>query len=229
MPNIFHAPFAYLQKNRLPIKVAIAESNKLYAIGIKTVVENHPFTSFCASFFTIKDLFDWYDGNNADIILIDVNLITIVTNDMYELLRRYENVKVIILASSKNQNIIQDMNGSGIGACLFKDIDPCELIQTIIKVRGTEGIFSQDFELGKKNDILLNAEHSELPLSKREIQVLELIALGKKNKEIGAILNLSPLTIKKHRENILKKMGANNTAQLISLSSAHHASKSFRN
>jgi DNA-binding CsgD family transcriptional regulator len=52
-------------------------------------------------------------------------------------------------------------------------------------------------------------------LTDREIQVLKLIAEGKTNAKIAVELGLSPLTVKTHRQNLLHKMSASNTAQLV--------------
>jgi len=60
------------------------------------------------------------------------------------------------------------------------------------------------------------APRASVELSVREIQVLKLISHGKTNPQIAAALDISPLTIKKHRENLLRKLNSHNTAQLIS-------------
>ena len=52
-------------------------------------------------------------------------------------------------------------------------------------------------------------------LTDREIQVLKLIAKGKTNTKIAVELGLSPLTVKTHRQHLLRKMSASNTAQLV--------------
>ncbi|MDB5090959.1 MAG: two-component transcriptional regulator, LuxR family [Mucilaginibacter sp.] len=52
-------------------------------------------------------------------------------------------------------------------------------------------------------------------LSGREIQIFKLIAEGKTNPKIAVELSISPHTVKKHRENLLYKLGASNTAKMI--------------
>lgn len=56
---------------------------------------------------------------------------------------------------------------------------------------------------------------NKIEFSKREIDIIRLISDGKSNEQIGQQLSISPLTVKKHRSNILDKADCNNTAQLI--------------
>lgn len=56
---------------------------------------------------------------------------------------------------------------------------------------------------------------NKIEFSKREIDIVRLIGDGKTNEQIGQQLSISPLTVKKHRSNILEKSNCNNTAQLI--------------
>jgi DNA-binding NarL/FixJ family response regulator len=62
-----------------------------------------------------------------------------------------------------------------------------------------------------------NAEDAFSRLSAREIQVLRLIALGKSNKEIAAILGLSANTVAVHRTNLMNTLGVHKTAELVLL------------
>ena len=61
-------------------------------------------------------------------------------------------------------------------------------------------------------------------LSEREREVLQLLAEGKSNKEAAAVLELSPHTVKKHRANLMKKLGLHNTTEIVhyAVSQRHH-------
>jgi DNA-binding CsgD family transcriptional regulator len=58
---------------------------------------------------------------------------------------------------------------------------------------------------------------SELGLTRREMAVLELVAEGRTNEQIGEVLGLSPLTVKKHLERMSMKLGAPNRAALVAV------------
>lgn len=59
----------------------------------------------------------------------------------------------------------------------------------------------------------LNISHNSL--SKREIQVLEMVAEGKTNPEISKMLGISPKTVARHRERIMRKLGVHSTTELV--------------
>jgi DNA-binding NarL/FixJ family response regulator len=196
--------------------VAIAGCNQLFTIGIKTVIENHPFTTFVASFLDELTVFDWYDGSNADIIIIDLNTFAQdVIKTIIQWLGRFPNSKIIALANYNDPTIIKQLADAGVSAHVLKDIGPDELIQTILTVHCGEKVFPLTIAEKFPNETLAKNEIPAGLLTVREIEILKLMVLGKKSKLIAAELNISTLTVKKHRENILRKIGATNTVQII--------------
>ena len=73
----------------------------------------------------------------------------------------------------------------------------------------------------KPREILVAANDSSFGekkcLSDREHEIMELVTLGKSNKEIGSALNISPLTAKNHLQRIFKKLGAGNRIEAMNL------------
>jgi DNA-binding CsgD family transcriptional regulator len=68
------------------------------------------------------------------------------------------------------------------------------------------------------NDFALqDSGESQFVLSAREIEVLQWVAKGKSNQQIADLLYLSPFTVKNHIQNILKRMGAKNRVEAVSL------------
>ena len=65
-------------------------------------------------------------------------------------------------------------------------------------------------------------QHSREPLSGRELQVLQLVAAGQTNKEIGVSLYLSPGTVKAHLDSIYRKLGASDRAQAVAIALRCH-------
>lgn len=76
-------------------------------------------------------------------------------------------------------------------------------------------IISRDISELRPPSLQEQKSEDEVPVSGREQQVLNLIAEGKTNKEIGQMLFISPKTVDVHRSNIMKKLDAHNTAELI--------------
>jgi len=204
------------RNDQAPAKVVIANYNQLFSIGLKTVIENHPHTFFVATFSDELIAFDWCDGSNTDIIIIDINTITkIAIKRIIQLLARFPHLKIIALANYNDPLVIKQMADAGVSGYALKDIGPDELIQTILAVHCGEKIFPLTVEEKFPDEALTKTEIPVGLLTLREIEILKLMVMGKKSKLIAAELNISALTVKKHRENILKKIGATNTVQII--------------
>jgi FixJ family two-component response regulator len=82
------------------------------------------------------------------------------------------------------------------------------------RIEGAVGAFSRRRERPPSRALSLNFPGRE-PLTRREREVLELIAAGSSNKEAGRELGISPRTIEDHRANIMKKLGARNANELL--------------
>jgi len=204
--------------SEIPVKtinIAMADDHCMLAKGIQAMLNNTPGIKCYDPFVNGKLLLGWYDGANADILLVDIEMPVLNgIETSKQLLTRYPGVKIIILSVLDDPKTIQLMQGIGVCAYLVKTAEPEDFIQTIFKVNSGEKVFPENLLKGsqthaEKNNVLA------LKITDREIEVLKLIIKGETNKKIADVLNLSPLTVKTHRQNLLRKLGANNTPQLI--------------
>ena len=208
-----------LPPTRQPITVILANGYPLAANGLLNIGNGENGVAVNGYEFHDQPITDWYNGSNADVLLLDIcmpvpNGIAVIQ----QLLARFPEAKIIVLSNEDDPGVIKCMQSLGVNAYQIKTQDHNDTIQTIIKVHAGEKVFPENLEDGivplfvrRLIDPPANPE-----LSTREIQVLKLIAKGKTNPQIAAELNISPLTVKKHRENLLRKLNAHNTAQLIS-------------
>ena len=133
------------------------------------------------------------------------------------------NTKVLIASHHEGQKFVQQALQAGADGYLSKDSDPAELGLAI------DSIFRGDSYLSPKvaNGIMSRALRGEpMPagdvsalsvLTPREREVFQLLALGKANKEVAAMLELSLGTVKKHRENLQRKLACQSPAELARL------------
>lgn len=202
------------QKQANAIKVAIADENLIFIKGASAVLYDVPQITFCASFLNGQALLDWYKRTNADVIVIDNRLpLPDGKETIKQLLNRFPDAKIIVFSAQSNPAEIRYMRNLGVCAYLLKSIAPDDLIKSIIKIYHGEKVFPKT--VFSNIDSSTNDNVTDNKLSTREIQVLKLIAKGKNNKESAFELNISELTVKKHRENMMRKLGASNLAQLI--------------
>jgi DNA-binding NarL/FixJ family response regulator len=202
-----------------PIRVAMADGHPL-SVNIMLNIISHE-NKVVIDGFVFNDILltNWYNGSNADVLLLDICLpVPNGVNSIKQLLNRFPEARIIVFSDEDDPGVIRCMQSLGACAYQVKNSGANDVIQTIIKVHAGEKVFPENLEGGIARSLIRRFidPPSAVELSAREIQVLKLIANGKTNPQIAAGLGLSPLTIKKHRENILRKLKATNTAQVIS-------------
>lgn len=202
------------RQNLSPVIVVILGSTKLFSLGIIAVFEKAEPAILYKSFFSGADLIAWFDGTNADIILIDLAVAGSEAT-IRNLIAVFTDIKIAVISSNKNDLEISNIRGMGAKAHLHYSLEPDELVPTLLKVYDGIEVFPEINEISLPGQGLVKYNIPGGILSEREIDVLKLMVRGKISKEIAVELKISTLTVKKHRENILKKLGVVNTTQVI--------------
>jgi len=154
----------------------------------------------------------------ADVILMDINMPQMNGIEAMELLRReVPGVKVLILTVHKNPEYLRKAIDCGASGYVLKDASPEELARAIELVGAGRRFFSAEVS-GAALDLYCkdpqnSAAHSDA-LSRRELEVLKLVASGRSTKEIGIQLKITSRTAATYRERIMRKLGIHNVAGL---------------
>lgn len=175
--------------------------------------------SLSDSDFEIEDL-EQYD---AQVVLIDIGLADQNSMDLIQSLReRYAALKIIVMDLFPIEEDILRYVEKGVSGFILKDASITEFMDTIRNVALGEKIlptklantlFSQIMEYGVK-ELGRNNLVQSVRMTKREKEIIALIAEGLANKEIAVNLNLSIYTVKSHVHNILEKLALNSRVQI---------------
>ncbi|HMK25603.1 MAG TPA: response regulator transcription factor [Chitinophagaceae bacterium] len=154
-----------------------------------------------------------------DIVLIDYQLPGMSGTETLQKIRLYKkDIKVLALSNYDEISQIKSMLNEGVNGYILKNIEPSQLIQAIQSV--LEGIpyYSNEVAI-KLIDSAKNSEKTIAPeksgLTKRELEILKMIALEMTNDQIAKSLFISKRTVDTHRQNLLNKLNVKNTAGLI--------------
>jgi DNA-binding NarL/FixJ family response regulator len=209
----------------MPIQVYIADDHHLFIAGVKALFSEVPELELAGDAENGRALLDLLTLKKVDVILMDINMPVMsgveTTKKIKEL---YPEIKILALTMFDDTLHINEMINAGASGYLLKNAGKEELVTAIKKVYAGEKYVSNEVsvkliermfnkEQEKTSTVASNTRKSEL--TKREIEIIKLIAQEMTNAEIAAKLNNSPMTIITHRKNLLRKLGVKNTAGLI--------------
>lgn len=119
--------------------------------------------------------------------------------------------RVAVLTGITRVMTLKQLRASGAAGVLLKSCSPREL------THGLERIIEGEEYIAEGIRELLDAGGATASLTMREQQVLSLVAQGRTNREIAALLNISPKTADNHRTNLMRKLGARSAAEVTSI------------
>lgn len=197
-------------------KIGVTDDHVLFAEGISNIISNKTDMelSFIAS--SAPELFELLKIHPIDFLLLDVNLPPFNGMEVLEQLKREQPaLKIMILSMYQPIDIGITVDNFKGDAYVLK-ISGKHVLEAALESMKTN---KQYFD---PNILIINPIQdsftNQLKLSKREKEIISLIAMGKTSKEIAGLLFLSELTVKTHRKNISEKLGSKGMADLLSKS-----------
>jgi DNA-binding NarL/FixJ family response regulator len=159
-----------------------------------------------------------------DVVVLDITMPGLSGIDAIAPLKKAAPQASILMASQhEGMKFVQQALQAGADGYLSKDSEPAELALAIESVRRGDSYLSPKVA----NGIMARAVRGEAPLpgdtsslaalTPREREVFQLLAVGKANKQVAAMLGLSLGTVKKHRENLQRKLDCHSAAELARL------------
>lgn len=169
------------------------------------------------------ELLDFLKNNTVDIILLDINMSEVGGVEASNIiLKKYPNIKIIIVSMYKKASIIHTLLEMGIHGYVLKDSGGKELIKAIRTVENGE----KYFDLEVKNTMMdqYTSTHiiSDTQLTPREIDILKCICDSLTSRDIAEKLCISVNTVETHRKNIMAKTGAPNSIALVRFAIENH-------
>ena len=203
------------------IKVALADDHQLFREGIDLLLSRVDEVELVISVGSGRELIEELRSREVDVILLDLDMPDLDGIETFKRVHEeFPNIKVLVLTMHKEERMIAYLMELGVNGYLLKDTNREELKQAIITVY-EHGYYFNDRTSQAVLDGLRRKTKTppklgqEIVLSRREQQVLELIAEGLSNKEIGEKLFISTRTVDGHRNSLLQKFNVHNTAKLI--------------
>jgi DNA-binding NarL/FixJ family response regulator len=200
------------------IKVGITDDHLLVINGLKAMLEKFDHISVIFSENTGDGLLRRLKEHQPDVLFLDIQLPGSNGIDLCKVITKdYPGVKVIALTNFEESHYIKQMMRNGAQGYLLKNTDQNTLIEAIETVYKGQQYIDKHMQNALLNEMISGKKRSisEVFLTKREIEILELIAKEHTNQEIADKLFISLRTVQTHRLNITQKLDAKNTAALV--------------
>ena len=210
------------------IKILIIDKHSFFRIGMQHSLSAEP------DFNIIEhepegELTGLIETEYPDVILLGIDAMSLAGLELGKhIIRRYPNIRLIILSSNPDDNELFDVVKIGAVAYINKNCKPEELVATIKDTyHGRYPINDTIFTRPKVAEQVLQQfqkmtsqkveESVAAPITQRETQILNYICNGNSNKQIADMLSISEQTIKNHVSSILRKLNANDRAHAVVL------------
>jgi len=196
------------------VKIFIADDHYMVIEGIRSMLTQEKNIEWMGHAMTASSCMAFLRQQQPDILLLDINLPDKSGIDLCkEIKEKYPDIHILGLSSFNQQSYIQKMIQNGASGYVLKNASLEEILKAI--------------EVALKGDVFLSSEakvtmrenkDAQIPvITRREKEVLKLIADGLTNKEIAEKLFISTTTVDTHRNSLLSKFEVKNTANLIRL------------
>jgi DNA-binding NarL/FixJ family response regulator len=197
------------------LTVLIVEDHPVVVEGLQKLISEKGIATSCLVAYNGAQCLETIQLTQPDVILLDINLPDISGVDLCrDILQIQPSTRILAVSSYSDYSYIKRMVDNGALGYILKNAPEQEIIDAIQAVSKGKKYLAEEVKEaldGKSN------RTNQPALTRRELEVLSLIAEGFTNEEVADKLFISPLTIDSHRKNLLAKFQARNTASLIKL------------
>jgi two-component system invasion response regulator UvrY len=199
------------------IKVLITDDHPVVRRGIRQILEDDERIGLVQEAGSGKELFERLKEQLFDVILLDISLPGRSGLDLISQIKiTHPSAAILIISMHSEAMYAVKALKSGAAGYLTKTSAPEELLSAIIKVSRGERYISASFADAMADNVISGSERPLFELlSSRELEVLRMLAEGKKVVQIASELSLSPKTISTYRERLLEKLKLRSSSDLI--------------
>ena len=205
------------------ITVHIADDHQILIDGVKAVLNIEPNIEVVGFSLNGIEVVDWYQKHSSDVLILDINMPQL---DGIEVLKKFKNHKnrpeIIVLSSYDDVKLVKEVLQMGAKGFVPKKSAGEHIVNAVYKVSNGDQYFTDDVKEKMMQTLLMGQIKNEgsqdgvliSSLTKREVEILRLVAQQYSTREIGSELHISESTVETHRKNLMKKVKVKNSVGL---------------
>jgi len=202
----------------MPYKLFIADDHYMVIEGIRSLLVNEKSIEWMGHAMNAASCMAFLNEQQPDVLLLDINMPDKSGIDLCaEIKEKFPNINIIGLSSFNQLSYIQKMLDNGASGYLLKNAGKEEILEAIESV-----ILGEKYLSSEAATVIRENKNTKIPvITRREKEVLQLIAEGLTNNQIADKLFISATTVDTHRTSLLSKFEVKNTANLIRLATQY--------
>jgi DNA-binding NarL/FixJ family response regulator len=203
------------------MRVLLADDHGIVRRGMKSLLELEPGVEIVAEAADGPECLRLCEALEPDVAILDIAMPRLNGIEVTaRAIKKDPRLKVIILSMYADESYVVRALGAGARAYLLKEATEEDLLPAVRAVAAGRSFFSpavsrlllEDYVRQLKQRGLEDSYHL---LTDREKEVLQLLAEGRSNKEVAAVLDLGVSTVETHRANLMQKLSLRNTAEIV--------------
>ncbi len=203
-----------------PITIALAEDHRVVRAGLRLLLDRRPGLAVCAEVGTVAETEQALATHRPAVLVLDLDLADGSSLPAIPRLREISpSTRIVVLTMHSGAELAREALRAGATGYVLKEAAEAELVDAIRAAAAGRTYLTP--ELGARLAAGEPEPRTPDALSARELEVLELIALGHTNGEIATRLYLSVRTVESHRARIQQKTGRGSRAELVAYAREH--------
>lgn len=213
------------------VDIVLIDSHQLFREGVKRVLQTESSFNIIASSDHYSVVTALLNSQTIDVLMIDVKVLMENKRVIHhDILKQSPNIKVIVLASEGEENYVTEAVKLGVHGYLLKEMDIYAFVDAIKAVNNgmsyihpiITNTLIEDYRKLSKGEVEPIVRQPTHLYTKRECEVLQLLADGQSNRKIAETLEISEKTVKNHVSSLFKKMKVNDRTQAVVTAIKNH-------
>jgi DNA-binding NarL/FixJ family response regulator len=203
------------------LRILLADDHTVVRQGLRKVIEEQPEWQVVAEAADGREAVRLAGEHKPDIAILDVAMPLLNgVEATRQIVRHLPKVRVLVLSMYADEAYVAQVLHAGAAGYILKDSADTDLFQAISAVAEGKSFFSPAVARLMLDDYVRQRTEPGVvdrfeSLSEREREVFQLIAEGKVNKEIGALLSISTSTVETHRARIMEKLDVHSAVEVV--------------
>lgn len=198
------------------IKVLLADDHQIIIDGLRFILDQEETVEVVGEASDGREVLDKLKNREVDIVILDINMPVLDGIDtMIRIRESHPEVKVLMLTMYNNAEFIKKLNQAGADGFILKNTGKEELMTALNTLSEGKTYYGQEVTKTLLDSQNKSKQPDKIELTKREKEVLGLLADGLTTSEISEKLFISTHTVESHRKNLLSKFRVKNTTGLV--------------